>query len=66
MSNQSKYPDPTDDPAYHVFVESMVQYCKCEPLSFRPCDGVLAGGLCDQINWNEREEGSLSDPDEDY
>ena len=30
---------------YEKFVLSMIPYCHCE--GERPCDGVLAGGLCD-------------------
>jgi hypothetical protein len=32
---------------YDKFVESMVQFCHCEPYAVRPCDGILAGGMCD-------------------
>lgn len=40
--------DPFECEAYQSFVESMVPYCKCHE-RYRPCDGVLAGGLCDRI-----------------
>jgi hypothetical protein len=33
---------------YAKFVESMVPHCHCRSQD-RPCDGVLAGGLCDNI-----------------
>lgn len=47
--NDGKEPvDMTDDLEYQKFVESMVQYCHCAE-RHRPCDGVLAGGLCDNI-----------------
>ena len=32
---------------YAAFVESMAEHCHCEPSDRRPCDGVLAGGVCD-------------------
>lgn len=32
---------------YRRFIESMVEFCHCVPLERRPCDGVLAGGVCD-------------------
>lgn len=38
---------------YAKFVESMVSYCHCA--HDRPCDGVLAGGLCDNIH-DERDD----------
>ena len=41
--------DITEDEEYQKFVESMVQYCRCTGQP-RPCDGVLAGGLCDNIH----------------
>jgi len=32
---------------YEAFVRSMIEHCHCEPADLRPCDGVLAGGVCD-------------------
>lgn len=43
-----------DSEEYQRFVESMVEHCHCRE-SIRPCDGVLAGGLCDNLQ-DEREE----------
>jgi hypothetical protein len=48
------------DEEYAKFVASMVQYCKCE--IDQPCDGVLAGGLCDQ---QKEHRDSMDDRDED-
>lgn len=45
--------DITADLAYQAFVESMVPHCRCSRDC--PCDGVLAGGLCDDIQEDERE-----------
>jgi hypothetical protein len=39
--------DPFSTPEYAAFVESMVPFCHCARM--RPCDGVLAGGMCDDI-----------------
>ena len=37
-----------DDPDYQLFLESMARFCHCDDGG--PCDGVLAGGLCDEIH----------------
>ena len=41
--------DITEDEEYQKFVESMVPHCRCTAQP-RPCDGVLAGGLCDNLH----------------
>lgn len=38
--------DAHESEEYQKFVESMVPHCRCE--FDQPCDGVLAGGPCDQ------------------
>lgn len=45
--------DPYTSADYQRFVESMLPHCHCE--IDRPCDGVLAGGLCDGRR-DERED----------
>lgn len=40
--------NPFESEEYDRFVESMVPHCHCRE-SNRPCDGVLAGGICDDI-----------------
>lgn len=45
--------DPYQTEAYAKFVESMVPHCKCSE-RHRPCDGVLAGGVCDRME-DERD-----------
>lgn len=40
---------------YHKFVESRVPHCHCRERD-RPCDGVLAGGMCDNIQDSLEEE----------
>lgn len=55
------YPgDPQDDPAYQKMVEELAQQCTCTGLC-RPCDGLLAGGLCDDMHMDEWR----GDPDVD-
>ena len=49
-------PEQYDDPEYQKFVEEMAKVCKCTPLSDRPCDGLLAGGLCDEMHLEERND----------
>ena len=51
-------PDAERD--YAAFVESIVPFCHCAD-KFKPCDGVLAGGMCDRQG-NLWEDG----PDDDY
>lgn len=60
MTAEDPYVDPYDTPEYAAFVEEMAKHCHCEPLDRRPCDGVLAGGLCDGA-----KEDLDDDPDEE-
>lgn len=55
--------DPFDSEEYQKFVQSMAPLCRCKE-SNRPCDGVLAGGLCDDFqdepeDYTEREDDDL-------
>lgn len=50
--------DPYETLEYQIFVESMVKHCHCEPIGNRPCEGVLAGGFCDGMDWRESKEFS--------
>lgn len=43
----SHNPEESEAEQYEKFRNSMVRFCHCEPYGIRPCDGVLAGGLCD-------------------
>ena len=45
------------DESYQEFIDSMSQHCHCCPICQSvPCDGVLAGGFCDDIcNCDEEE-----------
>lgn len=42
--------DPTDDPAYQAWLADLATQCRC---SDKPCDGLMAGGLCDDLDWTE-------------
>lgn len=48
--------NPFESEEYARFVLSMVPLCHCRE-SNRPCDGVLAGGICD---------GMKEEPEPDY
>jgi hypothetical protein len=39
-----------NDPGYQQLVQELALQCKCTPLESRPCDGLLAGGLCDNLH----------------
>jgi hypothetical protein len=52
------YVNPYDTPEYQQFISDMVKHCRCS--HDRPCDGLLAGGLCDNIQRIEDD-----DPDQD-
>lgn len=45
----SDYPD---SPEYQEFIESLIDKCTCYP--DKPCDGLLAGGFCDDIQYDDR------------
>lgn len=49
LPGPSGYADPTDDPEYHKWVESVAKYCRCSAPWPCPCDGVLTGGMCDDL-----------------
>lgn len=40
--------DPYESEEYQKFVASMAKHCHCRANNC-PCDGVLAGGLCDMV-----------------
>jgi len=48
-----EYPYQSEE--YAKFVESMVPHCHCCERN-RPCDGVLAGGICDGVKESEFED----------
>lgn len=47
--------DPLQSEEYQKFVASMVEHCHCCERN-RPCDGVLAGGLCDRVEEKDFED----------
>jgi len=44
----------TRDPHYAKWIEELAKVCTCTPAGERPCDGLLAGGLCDDRHTDER------------
>lgn len=54
LPSSAVFDDPTDDPEYHKWVAEQTKYCRCEAPWPCPCDGVLAGGICD---------GMIDEPD---
>lgn len=41
-----------NNPDYDAFIAEIAKHCHCAD-SHRPCDGVAAGGFCD--NWQDDE-----------
>ena len=56
------YADPLEDPKYQEWLEEMAKHCPCTPAYNRPCEGVCAGGLCDDEQWDDAHW----EPDDDY
>ena len=56
-----RYANITDDPSYQALVQELATQCTCMPESDRPCSGLLAGGLCDDLHM-ERE---ITDEEDD-
>jgi hypothetical protein len=52
--------DPFESEEYQRFVESMAPECHCRSGNC-PCDGVLAGGVCDNI----QDDPDSTEDDED-
>lgn len=52
--------DPYQTEEYQKFVESMIPLCHCAE-KHRPCDGVLAGGVCDGIQDDKQEPQTQED-----
>jgi hypothetical protein len=57
---QRRYDNMHDDPSYQELVAELAGQCTCTPESDRPCAGLLAGGLCDDLHMGRE----LDDPDE--
>ena len=52
---QRRYDNMHDDPSYQDLVAELAKECTCTPESARPCDGLLAGGLCDDLHLSPRK-----------
>jgi hypothetical protein len=52
--------DPYNSEEYQKFLDEMSEFCFCE--YDKPCEGVLAGGLCDR----KREDDELIEFDDGY
>ena len=50
-----------NDPEYQAFVGRCAEKCHC---TYGPCDGVLAGGMCDGILYDEDQEDDPIETDE--
>jgi hypothetical protein len=61
-----RYGNMTDDPSYQALVQELAQKCTCTPESDRPCSGLLAGGLCDDLHmgWEITDEEDDTEPDD--
>lgn len=46
---QEPWVDYAMTPEYQAFVNECVKYCHCS--HDQPCDGVLVGGICDNLQW---------------
>lgn len=55
--------DPFESEEYQKFVEEQAQFCSCEPLDLRPCEGVLSGGPCDRVNQEKEDDVDWEDCD---
>lgn len=65
----SDYKEPQDDPEYQKMVEELALQCTCTGAD-KPCDGLLAGGLCDDMHQERlhiypQERQFHGDPDVD-
>ena len=61
---QRRYDNMHDDPSYQELVAELAKECTCTPESDRPCDGLLAGGHCDNLHLGPREACDGFDEDE--
>ena len=47
---QRVYDNRNDDQTWAELCAELAQECTCTPQSDRPCAGLLAGGLCDDLH----------------
>lgn len=58
--------DPYNGPGYRFFVAMMAKHCHCCPACRNPpCDGALAGGMCDQSRCRCDDESDDYEDEED-
>lgn len=58
--------DMESDPEYQAFVEGQRKYCRCSD-RYAPCEGVLAGGMCDNMqDASDDDEHLATDCFDDY
>lgn len=50
---------------YQKLMDELALKCTCTPLSDRPCAGLMAGGLCDDLHMG-RGSDLDDDENEDY
>ena len=63
---QRRYDNAHDDPSYQDLVAELAQECTCTPESDRPCAGLMAGGLCDDLHMGREitDEDDDTEPDD--
>lgn len=49
-----------DDPEYQAWINSCCEKCTCD---HKPCDGIMAGGLCDEINRHDHDDFAEDEED---
>lgn len=54
------FEDPSQDPNYQRWIEELAKHCRC---SCGPCDGLMSGGICDEIVDPERDRDDDLDLD---
>lgn len=56
--------DPCDSEEYQRFISEQAAHCRC---TRGPCDGVLAGGQCDEWIDDKEDDGwTCIDDDDDW
>lgn len=46
--------NPADDAAYQAEIDRLSLLCNCTGID-RPCDGLLAGGMCDNLHFDRED-----------
>jgi hypothetical protein len=59
--------DPYNTPAYAELCARLAKDCRCGcfECANRPCDGLLAGGMCDEATCHCTDDDRWGDEDED-